>query len=548
MRDIFSKPYFDSISLELHISGCPNTCRHCKDDGRRPFGALMSLDEAKWIVKQFSDLTESNPPAVKSLGALIHYEPTAHPDFLSLQEYCLEVSDNSEDLIGTFSTNGYGIVRDDDYLHTLNRLKEQGFNAIKSTLHGLEEHHDWFVCRKGAFRDIFLTAEKAAEAGMVVGFNIYLDKYSTKDFLGLIDFIRRFEKNMSDRFGSSEIGISVVVPDFIVGSKRLRVYESKLRPRLSDLEALRPELEQFMKPPYDKYTEGYWTEKVLNQPLNVSIKQIMDEAAGESDTEFYERNAILAVDRSFDVYERSFYYDWSPVKQGNLKTDGVMAILERVREFQPREYPDIPMLAQGFGDKNSKLIHTKLSSLRNKWIDAWINAKHVHLCVTRSELIRPKDMWQVRWITEDDHEAFAKPFRKWDTHGWTLEEFRQYQSEGNLFCGVFFDGRLCALAGLWKRAEDVWEVIAVGTMEEYQHRGMAKSCVYFMAEYIFQHCEVASYGTWENNIASIRTAQSVGFKYCTNIVNNDRWCAHNPRPSVKDVVCPLLKADTYSPQ
>jgi len=540
---MFSKPYFDGISLELHISGCPNTCRHCKDDGRRPFGELISLDDAKWIVKQFSDLTKSDPPIVKNIGTFIHHEPTAHPDFISLQEYCLEVSHNPEDLIGTFATNGYRIAHDDDYLNTLNRLKEQGFNAIKSTLHGLEDHHDWFVCRKGAFRDIFLTAERAVEAGMVVGFNIYLDRHSTKDFVDLINFIRKFERDMKDRFGSGEIGIVVAIPSFVVGSRRLRVYESKLRPRLSDLEALRPELEQFIKPPYDRYTEGYWAEKVQNQPQSVSEKQLLDEVGGESDAKFYERNAILVVDRFFDVYERSYHYDWQPVKQGNLKTDGALAILEKVRAWQPREYPDIPMLAQGFGDRNSMLIHTKLSSLQGKWLDTWMNAKSIHLCVTKSRLIRPKDMWQVRWITEDDHEAFAKPFRKWADHGWTLEEFRQFQSEGT-FCGVFLDGRLCSTAALWKRAEDVWEVIAVGTSEDYQHRSMAKSCVYFIADYILQHHEVASYTTRENNIASVRTAQSVGFKYCSNTVNNDKWCAHNPRPSVKDAICPLLNEDT----
>lgn len=167
--------------------------------------------------------------------------------------------------------------------------------------------------------------------------------------------------------------------------------------------------------------------------------------------------------------------------------------------------------------------------------------KDSRLCVTKSELIRPTDIWQVRWITEDDHEIFTKPFWKWVDRGWTLEEFRQWQSDGYSYCGIFLDEWICSVAGLWKRAEDVWEVIAVGTREEYQHKGMAKSCVYFMAEYILQHCEVASYTARENNIASIHTAQSVGFKYCTNTVDNDRWCAHSPRPSVKDVICPLLK-------
>jgi RimJ/RimL family protein N-acetyltransferase len=170
--------------------------------------------------------------------------------------------------------------------------------------------------------------------------------------------------------------------------------------------------------------------------------------------------------------------------------------------------------------------------------------KNAHLCVTKLGIIKPEDKWQVRWITDDDQKAFSEPFRKWQDHGWTLEEFHQLRGEGYSYCGVFLGGRVCSIAGLWKRADDVWEVIAVGTRDEYMRQGMAKSCVYFIADYILQNRKVASYTADESNIPSIRTAQSVGFKHCTNAVNNDKWCAHNPRPSIKDVICPLLNKDS----
>lgn len=164
--------------------------------------------------------------------------------------------------------------------------------------------------------------------------------------------------------------------------------------------------------------------------------------------------------------------------------------------------------------------------------------KMVHLCVT-SELFHPANIWTVRWITEDDYQAFSKPWSN-GVQGWTLEEWRQLQNEGYSYCGVFKNGGLCSIAGVWKRACDVWEVIAVGTREEYRCQGMAKSVVSFVTEYIFQHVKVASYTSRESNIASIHTAQSVGFRYCTNIVDNDKWCVPNPRALVKDVICPLI--------
>ncbi len=156
--------------------------------------------------------------------------------------------------------------------------------------------------------------------------------------------------------------------------------------------------------------------------------------------------------------------------------------------------------------------------------------KYAHLCVTK-EIIRSADLWAVRWITEGDSEAFVEPFWKGGERGWTIEEFRELQESGYSYCGIFLNGRLCSIAGVWRRRRDVWEVIAVGTKQEYRHRGMARSVVHFAAEHILQHVKVASYTARESNIASIRTAQSVGFRYCTNIVDNNKWCIKIPRPS-----------------
>lgn len=168
-----------------------------------------------------------------------------------------------------------------------------------------------------------------------------------------------------------------------------------------------------------------------------------------------------------------------------------------------------------------------------------MSEKWVHLCVTEEHL-RPANLWAVRWITEDDSDIFIEPFRKDQDHGWTLEEFQELEKEGYMYCGIFAANRLCSIAGVWKRASDVWEVIAVGTREEYRRWGMARSVVAFAAEYILQHVEAASYTSRKSNIASIRTAQSAGFGYCANIVDNDKWCAKNPRPPISGVACPLI--------
>ena len=357
-----SKPRLEFIGLELDIAGCPNTCRHCKDGGRRPCGELMSFDDAKWVVEQFRGLTTCEQPVVGAMEACLYHEPTAHPDFLSLLEYFAdaELLGDPEDSIAVLATNGYGIAHADDCHQMLGRLKKIGTRMVSSTLHGLEEHHDWFVCRKGAFRDIFLAAERAADAGLKVFLNVYLDRRNTEDLSRLLYSIHSFENRMG-----SEVGLSLSVPSSVVG-KRLRVYESKLRPSLSDLEMLPAGLEAFWEPPYDRYTESSWIERILTQPTDPSLESGFDPEVSDGEGSF-----ILAVDRFFDVHQRPYNFNWPAVKHGNLRTDDLPAILDSMEAWRPPQLPDLTTLAERYGDRNSTLIHKNAFSIRNKWLDIY---------------------------------------------------------------------------------------------------------------------------------------------------------------------------------
>jgi RNA polymerase sigma-70 factor (ECF subfamily) len=367
MAGMIEKPEtrFDWIGLELHIAGCPNACRHCKDEGSPPCGELMSFDDAKWVVEQFRNLTKSEPPVAKNICTVLYHEPTAHPDFLSLWQYHRDICEamgceEFPECHSVLSTNGYGIARADDYRQMLKRLRELGIRMISSTLHGLEEHHDWFVRRKGAFRDIFLSAERAREAGFQIHFNGYLDRRNMKDF-ARHDII--CEAGFEEK-SQYKISLPLPVPTFVVG-KRLRDYELSLRPRLSDFESLPSEWKPFLELSYDRYTEGSWVKKILNDPTDPSLKE------GFSDISDGEGCFILAIDRFFDVYQRPYNFDWPPVKHGNLKTDGLAAILDRMEAWRPPKLPDLATLAERYGDINSTLIHRNAFSVRNKWLDSY---------------------------------------------------------------------------------------------------------------------------------------------------------------------------------
>ena len=366
-----AKARFEFIGLELCVAGGPNSSRYFHAMGSEPQGALMSFDDAKWVIDQFIALTRVKPPIVNGVQADLHHDITAHPDFLALWEYSIQLAkdagEDPEETYSVLSTNGYGIARSDDYRFMLERLRALGTKGISSTLHGLEEHHDWFARRNGAFRDTLLSAERAAEVGLEVHFNIWLDRQNIPELAELLDSIHRFEDRIQ-----REISIYIGTPRFVVGvGETLWTYESDLRPRLSDLENLPPGVEMgSLKPPYSKYTENSWVEKILTQP---DAPSLMTE--GFDDVSDDEGCYILIVDETFDVYREPYNFDWPPLKLGNLKADGLSAILDRLEASHAPELPDLVTLAKKHGDRDSMLIHRYAFSVRNKWLDIYWQEK-----------------------------------------------------------------------------------------------------------------------------------------------------------------------------
>lgn len=158
--------------LYVDAAGCPDTCRHCAVDGHQPYGALLSPDALHALKNMWGPLT-------------ILYEPTAHPDFPSIYQ-----EDIAEPHGGWLVTNGYGLARRVDYEQVFIGMRKMGIHTIVHTLHGLREHHDWFVCRKGAFDDILFATRRAKARGFTVYWQIYADGKGAADISELVELAR----------------------------------------------------------------------------------------------------------------------------------------------------------------------------------------------------------------------------------------------------------------------------------------------------------------------------------------------------------------------
>lgn len=341
----------DFLGVDLQIAGCPNACRHCPD-GHPPFGALMSVENARWVL-------EHCRPFADVLSPYVSFDPTAHPDMLDLLALCQELGDDPEGSDwSVLSTNGHGIARSDDPEDLLRGFRKLGVRAVAFTLHGEREYHDWFACWRGAFDDIWRTARLCGHVGLDTYFNFYVDRRNASD---LQPFLERTEQLQEE----TGVQVGTDLPVFVLfwSSPRLRVYERKLRPRPADLEPVRDYLEARWGRNLEEYTEGNWVRRLLDpaDPLPRPRRSVR-----------HADSVGLQIDRAFDVWEEPPLREHAAVRHGNLRTDGLGVIIDRFRAWELPDYPDVTELAAVYGNRESGLLHRNPMSLYVKWIARWL--------------------------------------------------------------------------------------------------------------------------------------------------------------------------------
>ena len=104
----------------------------------------------------------------------------------------------------------------------------------------------------------------------------------------------------------------------------------------------------------------------------------------------------------------------------------------------------------------------------------------------------------------------------WATAGLDLAfaDWRQAHQDGYRYCGIVEEGAIVAIAAAWRYSEEAWDAASVRTVEGHRRQGFGKAVVSFVAEHILSSGHLATCTTRPDNVAMIKTAESVGFKRC----------------------------------
>jgi len=182
---------FNGITLNIRATPCTNFCKHCWAQGS-PHKSRMPLDRVLFVLEKLAELKERFP-----VGFFLLDEPTNHPHFVEIIERAFQLGLLGEDFF--ISTNGSILARAPDEVWA--RLKKAGVEWLQLTLYGLERTHDDFARRRGAFRDVSLTARRALEHGIRWWLGVFLHPDNAHELVETMEYARSL-----DPTGEADVG------------------------------------------------------------------------------------------------------------------------------------------------------------------------------------------------------------------------------------------------------------------------------------------------------------------------------------------------------
>lgn len=152
---------------------CNLSCKHCYLNAEdREYEQELTNEEARAFIE---DIAAMQCPVLLFSGG----EPLLRKDLFELAAYAKSLG-----LRPVLSTNGTLITPE-----MAQKLAEAGFQYVGVSIDGLEEIHDRFRGRKGAFRDAIQGLKNAAAAGLKTGVRFTVNADNVVDLPAVIDYV-----------------------------------------------------------------------------------------------------------------------------------------------------------------------------------------------------------------------------------------------------------------------------------------------------------------------------------------------------------------------
>lgn len=298
--------HFKEITVCLDLYGCPNRCKHCWL-GTTPNGS-MAVSELEAVAEQFRPFTD----------CLEVYDWYREPDYRDNYKELFVLSNQlSDKKHGHYELASFWrLVRDRDYAPWLSSL---GLKKVQLTIFGVEETTDFYIGRKGAYREILEAIEILIENKISPRIQTFVNKDNIHELEHIENLIRGLA--LEERCRSFGGEFSFFLHQGSCDGENEKLYDVRVTPE--DL--------TLVPAPLEAYTLKHFGADSLTDVFGSTEAAYYEELAEDSSTASYVSDSpVFLVDKDFHVYPNIS----TPVSHwcvGNLKTDGAEAVLENYR-------------------------------------------------------------------------------------------------------------------------------------------------------------------------------------------------------------------------
>lgn len=299
----------ENLYISVDLAGCPNRCRHCwlgeKRNGR------FTREEFRQIAEAFRNWRGADGEGISRVGFLSWWrEPDYRDDYRELWELEKELSFPGMamrfELLSTWR-----LARDPSYAAW---ASEVGPHVCQISFHGMEENTDWFMRRKGGFRDQIAATEACLKAGISPRWQLFLTKKSLQETDALLRLMDEMQlvRRCGEIGGRFAFFLNSFAPEG--GAYALDPY----RLEKDDLSAI-------PRAAIDMSRDGL---SMLGRPEG----DLVAEMEGRADAVHLDASLrAIAVDADYDVYPNiAEPAPWW--RLANLKADGVDAVMRAYLE------------------------------------------------------------------------------------------------------------------------------------------------------------------------------------------------------------------------
>lgn len=330
---------FNEITLCLDMYGCPNRCKHCWL-GVTPNGNMP--------VSELTDTAEQFRPFTDSLQIYDWYrEPDYRDNYRELFELCSRLSDKPIEHFELVSF--WRLVRDEGYVKWLSSL---GLKTAQLTLFGDEEATDFYVGRKGAYREILRSVDILIENKITPRIQTFVNKNNIDRLSHIEELIKRLDlHNRCKSFGGE---FSFFLHQGSCDGENEKLYDIRLTPE--DIAKIPPSLEA--------YTLRHFGKNNLTEVFGQTEQSLYNELITDNSTaDIVSGSPVFYIDKDFNVYP-NITAPAAHWRLGNLKEQGAEEVL---RNYLERKSPaqhtrlTVPIcdIARACGDRDSLRLFGK---------------------------------------------------------------------------------------------------------------------------------------------------------------------------------------------